>query len=232
MTKALYFSDMEQMSCSAHVKSHEKHEDYDAIVLDQTVFYPQGGGQPSDTGTILWDGGQMEVQKVFWDEGGIIHTGVITGGNPTEGTAVECKLNSEKRRLHMKLHSAGHLIDMALIELSSTLNPTKGYHFPYGPYVEYIGNISSDEQDKFINNLESKIEELIAQNHQTQIEIQGDEKEGKVRRKIYFGDYVVPCGGTHVSELSEIGGVKIRKVKNKKNHMKISYTIHHSHNYV
>lgn len=225
MTKALYFTDMEQMSCTAQAQSHEKHDEYDVIVLDQTVFYPQGGGQPSDTGTISWEGGHMDVQKVFWSEDQIVHTGQITGELPQEGTSVECEVDAEKRHLHMKLHSAGHLIDMALTELGSILKPEKGYHFPDGPYVEYLGTVVPEEQDSFIASLKATINALIKQNHHSRIEVQGGGDEGKVRRKIYFGDYVVPCGGTHVAELSEIRGIEIRKVKNKKDHVKISYEL-------
>ena len=64
------------------------------------------------------------------------------------GEEVTLSINEASRRLHARIHSAGHLLDIAMTKLGQThLKPGKGYHFPKGAYVEYIGNIDNSIKD-------------------------------------------------------------------------------------
>jgi len=209
---------MNQYECEAEILSVTEKE----IVLNQTVFYAQGGGQPSDTGIISWEGGQMKVEKVYWDSDQIIHTGEIHGQASIPGQSVKCTIDHKNRELNSKLHSAGHAIDMAIKTLPYDLKPNKGFHYPEGPYVEYNGSI--ENQERFIEELESTLGKIINNNEMTSIQCE-ETSTGKTHRTVSFGNYKVACGGTHVGSLGELKGLYIRKIKSKKGKVKISYNL-------
>ena len=110
-----------------------------ALVLDCTVFHPQGGGQPADTGIIKSETGEFVVTDTRLNENGIIyHFGEFTHGSINNGDTVRLEIDQNARILHARLHSAGHLIDIAVRKAGLTnLIPTKGYHFTNGANVEY-----------------------------------------------------------------------------------------------
>ena len=100
--------------------------------MDQTSFYPAGGGQPSDVGSIFNANLDFTVTKVVRSTtDDIDHIGTVIKGNAVIGDSIEMQVNSERRQLHNRLHTAGHLIDAALATLNITnLVPEKGYHYP------------------------------------------------------------------------------------------------------
>ena len=123
-----------------------------ALVLNETLFHAQGGGQPSDSGviTVLNDDGsesdakfEVNFVKRIPDGGLILHMGSFAAGSEasfTPGARVRLAIDAEKRSLHSKLHSAGHALDAAMCKLkdagnayAAALIPTKGYHFPDAP---------------------------------------------------------------------------------------------------
>ncbi|HEY5235999.1 MAG TPA: alanyl-tRNA editing protein, partial [Rhabdochlamydiaceae bacterium] len=101
----------------------------DRIILDQTIFYPMGGGQPTDQGTIVFENGEKaEVYQVLVKDGEINHF-IKSQHKPSPGEKIKGTLNWERRFKHMRLHSAGHIIDFALFLLGyspSPLSPLKG----------------------------------------------------------------------------------------------------------
>ena len=107
MTEQLFRDDSYLQSCDATVTAAAD----GAIELDRTVFYPMGGGQPGDTGTIEWDGGSATVVDTRYGEGGAIRH--IVGEDaelPAVGTAVTAVLDWDRRYLHMRMHTALHLL--------------------------------------------------------------------------------------------------------------------------
>lgn len=216
---------MQQYSCKANVTHVKKENGITTIILDQTVFYPQGGGQPYDTGVISTDNGIFTVSEVRYDDGVVNHIGTFEVGEFIVGETVTCEVDANKRKIHTRLHSAGHLLDIAIKELNLTWKPGKGYHFPQGPYVEYSGNIRNDELQTVIQSIETKCKEIILRNIETRIEFSETKtQDGKSLRTVYYGDIGIPCGGTHVANLTEIGELKIRKIKQDKGTIKVSYT--------
>lgn len=101
------------------------------IILDQTIFYPMGGGQATDQGRIiLEDDSQIEVFQVMLMDGEIYHF-VKSSFQPNENTNVKLELNWDIRLKNMQLHTAGHIIDFAMYRLGyspSKLIPLKGDH--------------------------------------------------------------------------------------------------------
>ncbi len=225
--------DMQSLSCTAKITDIKD----GGILLDQTIFYPQGGGQPYDTGEITSDGSAFDVKEVRFDNGQVVHYGNTRKDNFKIGDSVECEVNQKRRDLHSRIHSAGHVIDMGLKECSIPWVPGKGYHFPDGPYVEYEGNLNDDGE-----RLEKQLEDTC--NHITQSDVRTkivmtDLKnvsdlchhvptylpKGRPVRVVLYGDFGVPCGGTHVEKISDIGKITIRKIKQKKSTIKVSYQI-------
>lgn len=219
---------MQQLRCQSHIVGLQEDEGKNILILDQTIFYPQGGGQPYDTGVITSVDNDfvLQVQEVRFVEGAVHHVGTIKKGHPSVGMKVHCVVDEERRQLHSRLHSAGHLVDVALNELKINWMPGKGYHFPDGPYVEYIGEIGDMNIDDLKLRIEEKCNEIISRGIKTHIQFDNDRlRDGKPTRTVFYGEYGVLCGGTHVSNLNEIVSIGIRKIKKKKDKVKVSYTI-------
>ena len=77
------------------------------VVLDQTAFYPEGGGQPTDTGKLIVDGKEIKVLKVMKRNGEIYH---YLDADLPEGAEVHGVIDWEQRRQYMRLHSGEHLL--------------------------------------------------------------------------------------------------------------------------
>jgi misacylated tRNA(Ala) deacylase len=104
MTEDLFSADAYLRTCEATVV-----EVYDqGVVLDRTVFYLRGGGQPGDTGVIRWKGGEVRVEDAFKQDGQHVHQ--VAGKPPAEGTAVTCEIDWERRHLLMRTHTALHAL--------------------------------------------------------------------------------------------------------------------------
>lgn len=223
-TNLLYLHDTYLFESNASIINILAHENQTVLILDQTIFYPQGGGQPSDVGFITSVNGNFEVQKTIFEQGQVWHLGQFIRGKFEIGEVVELKIDQQKRLLNSQNHTAGHLIDLAIEKLALPLTPVKGYHFSEGAYVEYAGELASlDIADK----LEQKVNEIIEQNPKISFELQESKHEsGKPMRIMKVEGYKsCPCGGTHVKSTLEIGQIKIRKIKNNKGNIKISYQI-------
>lgn len=225
-TKPLYMHNMQQLSCGATVISIKEREGKMVVVLDQTVFYPQGGGQPADTGLIFFEKNVFKVEHVQYINGQIEHIGVIAGGVLSANDLVTCDVKSETRSLHTRLHSAGHLIDLALKKLDIDWLPKKGFHSPVGPCVEYEGNMGSSEKEDLMNRLELMCNQLIREDLKTSIVFDNTKTyRGAPVRTVYYGDFGIECGGTHTVSLLEIGKLVIRKMKFKKGIVRVSYQV-------
>lgn len=227
-TELLYIKNMEQTQCLSKIIDHHQDGDKVTVILDQTIFYPQGGGQPYDTGTIKSHGGNLvfQVQEVRFVDGIVHHVGIIESGELSVGIQVHCFADAERRKLNTRLHSAGHLIDMALKEMNIDWMPEKGYHFPQGAYVEYHGKIDNLDVEKLKTEIEKKCNEIISRNVDVKVMFENNKlQSGKPTRTVFYGEYGIPCGGTHVSNLREIVSVGISKLKRSKDAIKVSYSI-------
>ncbi len=190
-----------------------------ALILDKTIFYPQGGGQPADQGLINGDNAELIVSDVRMIEGIVHHFGNFSRGNFAQHDTVNLKIDIERRNLHTRLHSAGHLIDDATKMIGLTLTPTKGYHFPQGPYVEYEGEVALDQKEELRLRLEAKVNELASNKSDTKITF----TDNKIRVVAFTEGMGCPCGGTHVSNTGDIGKISIKKISSKNGQVRISY---------
>lgn len=239
MTKLLYLEDftiLEQESVVTALASDEAGRD--VVLIDQTIFYPQGGGQPYDQGVMETGGAKFIVEEVRFIDGEVKHIGHFEKGKFTVGDKVVCKVDPARRELNSKIHSAGHVVDMAVYNLGLPWVPGKGYHFPNGPYVEYEGQLTDEQKTSLVTTLQAKIDELVERGAPNQLLFMEKDRlhevcrhvpdyipEGKPARVVMFGDFGVPCGGTHVKDIKDLRRVVVRKIKKEKDAVRVSYDV-------
>lgn len=238
-TNLIYMQSRNLIDTAVIVKI-EKIEDKIVIILDKTIFYPQGGGQPCDIGIIKSNKTIFEITDVRFEDGLVKHFGMIlTDNSLVVGDVVTCEVNQERRQLNSRLHSAGHIIEMAQKQLNMNLTPSKRYHFPDSPYVEYIYESTDINLDSMLSNLVKVCKEIISENLEvTYIMTDSDNLKkythyipsnlpvNKPIRVVMFGqNFGLPCGGTHVENISQIVSMNIKKITHKKNLLKISYDV-------
>jgi len=119
-TKLLYMEDMQVLTCPAIIQEVKEAQGKHILILDQTVFYPQGGGQPYDTGIISNQSSSLKVEEVRFIDGQVHHIGLLEHGKFQDGSAIQCAVDKNRRILHTRLHSAGHIVDMGLKRLGIT----------------------------------------------------------------------------------------------------------------
>src|SRR3989344_7045283 len=95
-TKLLYLQDSYLKQATAKVAAVDTKDNQTGLILDQTIFYPQGGGQPADHGTITGPSGQLQVNHTSYNNGSTLHLGTLTG-NKKKGNTVELQLDWDRR---------------------------------------------------------------------------------------------------------------------------------------
>ena len=225
MTIHLYRDDAYRETCDAVVTAVS-----DAgVVLDRSVFYPTGGGQPGDNGVLTWDGGEMPVAtSVKGDTGAIIHVPADGVAPPPVGASVRAQIDSANRALYRRVHTALHLLSVVipLPVTGGSISAGKGrldFDMPEAP------------EDK--DALTARLNALIAEDHPVTEEWITDDElaanpglvktmsvkpptgHGQVRLVRIGKDEtpvdLQPCGGTHVRSTAEIGKVRLGKVEKK-----------------
>ena len=237
-TKLEYLEDFNVLEKEARVLEVRNEEGREVVVLDATILYPQGGGQPYDQGVLESVSGKFVVEEVRFVDGVVKHIGKFERGRFGVGEIVNCRVDRERRALNSHLHSGGHVVDLGVTELKLGWIPGKGYHFPDGPYVEYIGTFEESEKEKLRAAIEEAGNKCISEGRETKLLFMYKEQmravchhvpdyvpEGKPARVVMYGDFGVPCGGTHVSNLREIGHLTIRKIKAGGGKIKVSYDV-------
>lgn len=236
MTKLLYMDDFNVEDCNSTVVSIGMTEDgRTEVILDQTCFYPRGGGQDWDTGSI----GSFQVSEVRMDPEGVVHH---IGDLETDLKAddeVKCQVDHDRRAVNMRLHSAAHVIDMAVAELDLDWIATKGQHYPHLCAVEYSGTWDPEQVEVLKEKIESISNELIEKGSSNRLEFVPVEKmhelcrhvpenipKNKPGRVVMYGeDFGIPCGGTHLKDIADVGKVNVNKLKQKKGVIRLSYSV-------
>jgi Ser-tRNA(Ala) deacylase AlaX len=137
---------------------------------------------------------------------------------------VTIEIDADHRTLCAKIHSKGHLIDMAVAALGhgDEFEPTRGYHFPDSPYVEYkiTGAWGAEDRNKLMVDIHAKSNEIIQQGgHDTTHHF-----ENGIRTiKLSEIDAGCPCLGTHVNHLAEVESITIRKIIKKGKTLRVAY---------
>ncbi|MEH2426690.1 MAG: alanine--tRNA ligase-related protein [Nostoc sp.] len=236
-TVLTYLEDTYKFTDKAHVEYVTNDERGYYCVLDSTVFYPQGGGQPSDIGTIEAKGVQLPITFVSFVDGDVRHYGDFSSVSLEKGEEVTLYVDEARRMQNTKAHTAGHLMYTIVESLDKNLIAVKGYHFPDGSYVEFQGSPSFENTETFIAEVNTKISEAL--NEVSSVEaslitpeelavrwsnISNNLPPGKPLRVVTIGNlHPTPCGGTHLKSLNELKNVVVTKAKRQKGNLKVSY---------
>lgn len=211
-TKPIYLTDAYKKTCKAKILGVKSEGNLTSVILDQTIFYPFGGGQPSDQGIIEGKKGKLEVQQVQLKGTELKHLGKLIG-KLSVGDTVECAIDWKRRYFNMRNHSGGHLIHEAVKLIFPDLVPVEGEHSKKS-YIKYLGNI----EDISSNLILSKVNELVKQNLPINTEFVSLEElkkrapwvpehlpTNKPLRIMWIGNFPpIPDGGTQVNNTSEI----------------------------
>jgi alanyl-tRNA synthetase len=219
-TEKLYYEDQGNVQFEAVILDVFERAEGADVVLDQTMFYPEGGGQPADHGTLSTDDGTYRVTDVQERDGVILHR---VNGVPEKGAFVSGQIDAERRRRHMVHHTATHIVGHAAREVL-------GEHVRQAGAQKGTDSARLDvrhyqrvdrEQVKEIEHIANRIVQdnvPVSQEwpHRNEAEAehgfdlyQGGIPPGERIRLIHVAEDVQACGGTHVSRSGDIGAIKL-----------------------
>jgi Ser-tRNA(Ala) deacylase AlaX len=242
-TQLLYLHDTFCFNSEAVITAKGRDDRGAFVILDRSVFYPQGGGQMADRGYLINTCSDQEheipVTFVGFRDGDVVHYISDQYYEAIEpGRSLNLIVDSGHRIQNAKLHTAGHLVSHVLEAISPRLVPIKGYHFNNGSYVEFV-NSESISINELLEQANAWIQEVIAKDyeiHQSFSDFKGIEKvrphlaplvpKDKPSRIVAIGDFTpLPCGGTHLMKLSQIGSARVTKTKRVKENTRVSYEV-------
>jgi misacylated tRNA(Ala) deacylase len=237
MTVPLFRQDPYLRQCEARVSGHT---DEGAIVVDQTVFYPTGGGQPGDAGFLQWDKGRIAIATAIKLQGGRI--GLVPAepvAMPPSGAQVMQVLDWDRRHRHMRVHTALHLLSV-VIPLPVTggqIGAERGrLDFDMPDPLEDVAALDEAlnaliDRDLPVSEMWITDAELLANPGLVKtMSVMPPMGQGHIRLiRIGQGADEVdlqPCGGTHVARTGEIGRVEIGKIEKKgRQNRRVSLTL-------
>jgi misacylated tRNA(Ala) deacylase len=197
------------------------------VVLDRTAFYPTGGGQPHDVGTLAWDGGSAQVVEVRKSGSQVVHR--LEGDTPPLGRAVHGEIDWDRRYALMRHHTALHSMSGVIYQLyGSTV--TGGQMYPDRARMDFLLPDLSHER---LQNIEGRTNELLVEGHPVSIRFLPREEAFQIPDLIRTRVNLLPegietirvvniegidqqaDGGTHVANTREVGRVRIVGSENK-----------------
>ena len=227
VTERLYYSDSHLIEFDARVVDlSDRVSGWTAIVLDRTAFYPTGGGQPSDTGTL--NGARVE-ECIDDGENGVLH--VIKGAAPSRGALVHGRVDWSRRLDHMQQHTGQHILSQAFVTLFNA--PTKSFRVldasceidvdlnnPTSEVieraVELANNVVWEDRAITIRNVTStEAAELPLRKEPA--------RDGDLRLIEIEGFDLTPCGGTHAYRTGEVGMIGVRSWERAKGLTRIEF---------
>ncbi len=196
------------------------------VVLDRTVFYPQGGGQPGDPGVLIGPSGEMPVVNVLYskDRSAILHVVAEGAPRPEVGQTVRARIDWPVRLKRMRIHTALHLLSVVL---------------PYPVTGGAIGDgdgrldFALPDAPPDRQGIEARLQALIDEDAPVSTRWISDEEllanpglvktmsvkppmgSGRVRLVAIGSIDLQPCGGTHVAQTGEIGRIAVTGIENK-----------------
>ena len=226
MTERLYYNDSHLTEFEARVLDvTPRTSGWATVMLDRTAFYPTGGGQPSDTGTLSG----ARVVECIDDDAGVLH--IIHGAAPEVGEVVKGSIDWERRLDHIQQHTGQHILSQAFIELYQA--ETHGFRMmAQASEIDIALDNPTDERIDKVVKLSNRIiwEDRAVQARQ----VKSDEaarldlrkeptREGDVRIIEIEGFDLTPCGGTHAHRTGEVGIVAVRHWERAKGMARIEF---------
>jgi alanyl-tRNA synthetase len=232
MTERLYYDDSYATEFTARVVERVEIEGHTALALDRTYFYPTGGGQPHDLGTI--QGAPVIDVRLRDGDGAIVH---VLGDSPAARRAdeeVQCQIDWARRFDHMQHHSGQHILTQSFVERASA--NTIGFHLsPNSVTIDLDKTVSLEaayEAEDVANHL---VQENRAITARVLDESAARQLGARIRRipghlatdglrVVEVEDFdLTACGGTHVAQTGEIGVIKVMKIEKYKEGSRIEF---------
>ena len=226
-TERLYYADSHLIEFEARVVDvTERVSGWTAVVLNRTAFYPTGGGQPSDTGTL---NGSRVVECIDDGERGVLH--VMQGHAPARDAIVSGRVDWLRRLDHMQQHTGQHILSQAFINLFNA--PTKSFRVLEATCeidvelnnpttevieraVELANNVVWEDRGITIHNVTSDEAAEMPLRKQPA-------REGELRLIEIEGFDLTPCGGTHAYRTGEVGMIAMRSWERAKGLTRIEF---------
>lgn len=227
LTKLLYYRDAYLKEFDAKILKIKKINKEYSILLDQTAFYPLGGGQPADTGIIKGEKGEIKVSDAKMRNGRVIHIAKEVVGEVKEGDHVKGVIDWERRYALMLNHTAAHLMAEALRKVTDLPIEIVGsgididkvrldlaYDSSLGPLLSEIEKIANEiikENMPVIAKTmpRKKAQTYVERFHESLKTLPPQVQEVRV---VEIKDlHACACGGTHLKNTGEIGSIKILK---------------------
>jgi alanyl-tRNA synthetase len=237
-TEVLYLSDSYQRQCESQVlkiAQEKKRRIY--LILDRTIFHPKGGGQPSDQGTLQSASCAIEVRKAMFGKGTVIHYGKIIQGTIDNGVLIG-EINWPRRYQLMKRHTAGHLLDHCLFYVTGSPVRTTDSWLGEGCYVGYQGTAPSSSQIEhavqMANEWIQKGRPVILESISAQELLRRAPNAPNIYRLPVLETYrivticgcaPIPCAGTHLRNIREIGHVAVSKIEQQDDTFRVYYDV-------
>jgi alanyl-tRNA synthetase len=213
-TERLYYQDSHLIEFEALVTDKtERVSGWTAVTLDRTAFYPTGGGQPSDTGTL---NGERVIECIDSEENGVVH--VIQGRAPDVGARVTGRIDWPRRLDHIQQHTGQHILSQALVTLFNA--PTRAFRVLHevceidveitNPTNELIERAVELANNVIWEDREITIKSATAE-EATQLPLRKEPSRGGELRLIEIEGFdLTPCGGTHAYRTGEVGMIAVR----------------------
>jgi Ser-tRNA(Ala) deacylase AlaX len=240
-TRLRYLEDMHLYQDVARIYSISMEGDNRAYVLtDQTIFYPQGGGQPCDLGSIQTQSGRHDVLEVRMVDGEVRHLGIISG-ELHPGQVVTMEIDETRRKLNSRLHTAGELVCGAVRRIGhGDWFVVGAMHYPDRAEIHYDVTLDEASRRELVREVEGEVNRMIGNGGSVRSWWERDRSvvrricgfepnylpsDQPIRLVVTYGDLGRPCVGTHVQNLAEVGTVRIVKVKCEKRRTTIRYEL-------
>lgn len=227
ITERLYYQDSHLLEFDAQVTGLNQRDDGAiSVMLDRTAFYPTGGGQPADTGTL---GAARVVDCIDAEDAGVLH--VIQGLAPEIGDTVHGKVDWLRRLDHIQQHTGQHILSAAFVKLFDA--PTRSFRvLEHECEIDLALDDPADEQIEQAVDLANQIiweDRPVEIRHVTSAEAASlplrkePAREGELRL-IEIGDFdLTPCGGTHAKSAGEVGVIAVRSWERAKGLTRIQF---------
>ena len=225
-TERLYYNDSHLIEFEARVVDvTERVSSWTAVLLDRTAFYPTGGGQPSDTGTL--DGAR--VVEVVDDGDNVLH--VIQGPTPQLNATVKGRIDWARRLDHIQQHTGQHILSQAFVKLFNA--PTRSFRVMdtsceidvelsntstdiIERAVELANNVIWEDREITIRNVTSDEAAMLPLRKESA-------REGELRLIAVEDFDLTPCGGTHAYRTGEVGMIAVRSWERAKGLTRIEF---------
>jgi alanyl-tRNA synthetase len=225
-TPRLYYDDPLRDRFRARVVAHGKLGDRASVVLDETAFYPESGGQLGDRGQL----GGLAVADVQVDDAGVVHH-LVDGVLPEIGTEIDGAIDRTRRRIHMALHTGQHMLSRALVDeaRAETVSSRLG---------ETACTIDVDVAklaDAEVARAEALVNAIIDDDVAVRAWFPGDAELASLplRRRPKVAEDIrivavgafdfTPCGGTHCLRSAQVGQVRVTGLERYKGQMRVTF---------